>query len=74
MLEELIQTPSEYESRPDFVLSVMPGPWDVDVHNDQGEGVGRGEIASPGRARRNRGQIVSEMKEIVLQMRDGRGG
>ena len=69
MLEDLFRTPSEWESRPDFVLGVIPGGWEVEVHNDQGERVGRREIAPPGRARRKKGQSVWEMEEEARQRR-----
>ena len=63
LLEDLFQTPSEFESRPDFVLGVVPPSWYVEVHNDQGERVGRTEIASPGRARAKKGHSVWKLEE-----------
>ena len=63
MLEDLFQTPSEFESRPDIVLGVMPPSWYVEVHNDQGERIGRREIASPGRARAKKGHSVWKHEE-----------
>ena len=67
LLEMLIQTPSEFVNKPDFVLGMVPPSWDVEVHNDRGERTGYREIASPGRARSKRDYCIwKEERENLL--------
>ncbi len=67
LLEYLSQTPSEFVSKPDFVLGMVPPCWLVEVHNDQGERTGHRVTATPGRARAKKSHSIWKLEEEARQ-------